>query len=95
LEAKFLDFKQATVFCLGYRLPKHKMTRCAKSLEGPWSPLATPMPWLISDAVAKCWRFYDLRLVGLLKEYPEPLINCVKCWFSNNEGTRKKKAEVL
>jgi len=26
------DFRQATVFCLGYRLSKHKMNRYAKNL---------------------------------------------------------------
>jgi len=35
---KSIDFKRATVFCLGHRLSKHKMTRYATSLGGipPW-----------------------------------------------------------
>jgi len=40
------DFKLATVFCLGYRLSKHKITTYFKKLWGgmaPWSPLATPV----------------------------------------------------
>jgi len=28
------NFRQATVFCLGRRFSKHKMTRFAKNLEG-------------------------------------------------------------
>jgi len=43
--AKMFDFRQATVFCLGYRPSKHKMTRYANNLGGvvPWAPLATLM----------------------------------------------------
>jgi len=39
------DFRLATVFCLGYRLSKHKMTRYFKNLgvHDPVGPLATPM----------------------------------------------------
>ena len=39
------DFRRAGVFCLGYRLSKHKMTRYAKSFggNGLLGPLATPM----------------------------------------------------
>jgi len=34
------DFRRATIFCLGHRFSKHKITRCAKSLGGmaPWAP---------------------------------------------------------
>ena len=33
------DFRRATVFCLGYRISKHKMTRYAKNLgHGPLAP---------------------------------------------------------
>jgi len=37
--AKVFDFRWATVFCLGYRLSKHKMTRYAKNVGGmaPWA----------------------------------------------------------
>jgi len=35
-EAKIFDFRLATVFCLGYRLSKHKMTRYSINL-GVWS----------------------------------------------------------
>jgi len=35
------DFRRATVFCLGHRLPKHKITRYAKNLRGH-GPLALP-----------------------------------------------------
>ena len=31
-------FRWATVFCLGYRLSKHKMTRCAKNFGRSWPP---------------------------------------------------------
>jgi len=36
LGAKSFDFKRATVYCLGYRLSKHKMTRCAINLREAW-----------------------------------------------------------
>jgi len=39
---KIFDFRRATVFCLGYRLSEHKITRYAKNL-GALAPLATPM----------------------------------------------------
>jgi len=29
-----LDFRQMTLFCLGYRLSKHKKTICSKNLGG-------------------------------------------------------------
>jgi len=35
---KPFDFKRATVFCLGHRLSKNKMTRHARNLGGPWPP---------------------------------------------------------
>jgi len=44
--AKILDFGLATVFCMGYCLSKHEMTRNSKHFwgHGPVSPpLATPM----------------------------------------------------
>jgi len=34
--AKILDFKLATIFCIGYCLSKHKITRHSKHLGGPW-----------------------------------------------------------
>jgi len=39
-----LEFRQETVFCLGYRFSKHKITGYTK-IWGPWLPalLATPM----------------------------------------------------
>ena len=39
------DFRRITLFCLGYRLYKHKMTICSENWEGmiPRSPLATHM----------------------------------------------------
>ena len=43
---KMLDFRRATVFCLRYRLSKHKTSRYATNLVGfmaPFIPLATPM----------------------------------------------------
>jgi len=42
---KIFDFRQATEFCLGYRLLKHKMTCYAKTWGRAWAlgPLATPM----------------------------------------------------
>jgi len=46
LGAKMFNFRRTTLFCLGYRFTKHKMTIYAKNLWGamtPWSPLATPM----------------------------------------------------
>ena len=33
------DFRRITLFCLGYRLSKHKMTICSKNLGG-MAPLA-------------------------------------------------------
>jgi len=38
-QTKMFDFRLATVFCLGYRLSKHKMTRYFKNLGGmePWA----------------------------------------------------------
>ena len=33
-----LDFRRATVFCLGYRLSKHKITRYAKNFGEAWAP---------------------------------------------------------
>jgi len=41
--AKIFYFRLTTVFCVGYRLSKHKMTRYSKNLRRPWPPLATPM----------------------------------------------------
>jgi len=38
--AKYFDFKRATVFCLGHRLSKHKMTY-AKNLGGR-GPIGPP-----------------------------------------------------
>jgi len=40
-----VDFKRATVFCLGYRLSKHKTTRYVRNLgvHSPLLPLATRM----------------------------------------------------
>jgi len=32
------DFRQATLFCLEYRLLKNKITRYAKTLERAWLP---------------------------------------------------------
>jgi len=43
---KSFVFMQATVFCLGYRLSKHKMTRYASNLSGPLPPLTKPLFWL-------------------------------------------------
>jgi len=41
--AKIVDFRRVTVFCLGYRLSKHNMTRYAKNLGGMGhGPLGTP-----------------------------------------------------
>ena len=43
---KMLDFRRATVFCLRYRLSKHKTSRYVKNLVGFMAPfilLATPM----------------------------------------------------
>jgi len=37
-----LDFRQITLFCLGYRLSRHKMTISSKNL-GSRGPLAAPM----------------------------------------------------
>jgi len=40
------DFRRITLFCLGYRLSKHKMTICSKNLGGHGTvgpTLATPM----------------------------------------------------
>jgi len=38
LGAKSFDLKRATVFCVGYRLSKHKMTRYAKNNGGHGPP---------------------------------------------------------
>ena len=35
-------FKQATGFCLGHHLSKHKMTRYARNLGDPWPPCLRP-----------------------------------------------------
>jgi len=35
-----IDFRLATVFCMGYRLSKHKMTRYYKNLGRGW-PLSS------------------------------------------------------
>jgi len=46
LGGKFFDFRLATVFYLGYRLSKHKMTRHSKHFRGNGplgSSRATPM----------------------------------------------------
>jgi len=40
--AKMFHFRRATVYCLGHRFPKHKMTGYAKNLAGAWS--AGPHP---------------------------------------------------
>jgi len=40
LVEKYFHFNQATVFCSGQCLSKHKMTRYARYLEGAW------LPWL-------------------------------------------------
>jgi len=39
--AKNSDFRRATVFCLGYRLTKHKITRYSENLKGD-GPLVPP-----------------------------------------------------
>jgi len=41
-----VDFRWATILCLGYHLSKHKLTRYAKNVGETWpwpSPLDTPM----------------------------------------------------
>jgi len=40
--AKIFDFRLATVFCLRYRLSKHKMTRYSKHFLGEWPPGSPP-----------------------------------------------------
>jgi len=37
--AKSFDVRRMTLFCLGYRLSKHKMTICSKHFVGGHSPL--------------------------------------------------------
>ena len=39
---KILDFRLATVFCMGYRLSKHKMTIYSKTLGGGHGPVGPP-----------------------------------------------------
>jgi len=46
------DFKLATVFCLGYRLSKHKITTYFKKLWGAWP---RGPPWL------RLWFILGLR----------------------------------
>jgi len=45
--AKYFDFKWATVFCLGHRLSKHKMTRYTRNL-GDMATLPPPMATTMS-----------------------------------------------
>jgi len=53
------DFRIATVFCLGNRLSKHKMTGYLKNLEGimgSWAtPLSTPLlTYEEAQSIANC-----------------------------------------
>jgi len=55
---KMFDFRRITLFCLGYRFSKHKITMCAENLEGNGTlgPLATPIhrkTVIISEAAFK------------------------------------------
>ena len=56
------DFRRTTLFCLGYRLSRHKMTICSKDLGGPW---LTSLPWLLLwILVTKVNETSDLLLSG-------------------------------
>jgi len=62
------DFRRATVFSLGYRLSKRKMTTCSKNLEGH-GPLRHVVAYCVkrsmSESVAMlphCYRFASTRL---------------------------------
>ena len=57
---KMFDFRRKTLFCLGYRLSKHKMTTNSKKLGGTWSfcpppPVATPMQLRFALQLSVTW----------------------------------------
>ena len=62
-----LDFKRASVFCLGHRLSKHKMTRYARNFfgsHGPLGPYGCPFaqnPTTVSDISQRLLRFFAGR----------------------------------
>jgi len=51
------DFRLATVFCLGHRLSKHKMTRYFKNLVGmvPWDPTGYGYDWYQDQPRKTLW----------------------------------------
>ena len=55
---KLLTFKQSTVFCLGHRFSKNKMTRHAINLVGAWPPLP-PLGYAYEGRV-ECQTQFDL-----------------------------------
>ena len=84
-QPKMFDFTRATVFCLGYRLSKHKMTRYAKNLGGH-GPLATSMVYhtavLLRSASTENWNrirplrsFVSLRWSSFFGWHIKGLIN--------------------
>jgi len=52
LGAKLFDFRRAIVFYLEYYLSKHKMTKYAKNLGRPWTPVPPPWPRLLLEAAS-------------------------------------------
>ena len=69
------DFRIATVFCLGNRLSKHKMTGYLKNLEGimgSWAtPLSTPLlTYEEAQIVLKCMTdVQNYRIILFYKIY--------------------------
>jgi len=59
-ECKIFDFRLATVFCLGYRFSKHKMTSYSKNLGVSWPPvppsLRLCMKYVHDDASQRCFK---------------------------------------
>jgi len=55
--AKILYFRLATVFCMGYRLSKHKMTRYSKNLGGHCLPSQRLWSWLLLRLFG-CYMYY-------------------------------------
>jgi len=72
--AKMFDFRRKTLFCLGYRLSKHKMTIYSKHLGAivPLAPLEMPMAsarpkkFLVKY---KCWNVSTTRHYDKLESF--------------------------
>ena len=73
------DFRRTTVFCLGYCVSKHKMTRYATHFEGigPWDPLAMRiLPPVYLHEFLKMYVLQHLRCMEELHTRSNSPFNC-------------------